>query len=302
MERGAATRARTTVVYVMGAGHSGSTILGIALGNCSDFFYAGEVEEWLVRSGRPPWADGERAAFWQAVAEQTDGADLFGSEAVHSIERSSAVLRVDRWLTRLRLLGRYRGVTEELFSAISRTSGAGHVVDTSHFPLRARELKKLSGIDLFLVFLVRDPHAVVDSNLRQFKMHEVAERRLRTVVLNANLWFTLLVSVVVFLGQPRARRLFLRHETFVQDPEGVLRQLLDLIGSDAPTPDLQQLHVGTPLEGNRLIRKDVISLKRQVQRAEASSLLTSVMQLPWKPVLGRLRPAATVQSKREQAG
>jgi len=60
--------------------------------------------------------------------------------------------------------------------------------------------------------------------------------------------------------------------------------------------------VGTPLEGNRLIRKDVISLKRQVQRAEASSLLTSVMQLPWKPVLGRLRPAATVQSKREQAG
>lgn len=295
------TPARTTVVYVMGAGHSGSTILGIALGNCSDFFYAGEVEEWLVRSGKPPWADGERAAFWRAVADRTDGADLFGSEAVHSIERSSAVLRVDRWPTRLRLLGRYRGVSEELLSAISRTSGAGHVIDTSHFPLRARELKKLNGIDLFLVFLVRDPHAVVDSNLRQFKMHEVAERRLRTVILNANLWFTLLVSVVVFLGQPRARRLFLRHEAFVQDPEGVLRQLLDLIGSDAPTPDLQQLRVGAPLEGNRLIRQDVISLKRHVQRAEASSPLTSMMQLLWKPVLRCLRPAASVQSKREQA-
>jgi hypothetical protein len=296
------TKPKTKVIYVMGAGHSGSTILGVALGNCSDFFFAGEVEEWLVKSGRPPWADAEQAAFWQTVAAETDGADLFGSKAVPAIERSSALLRVDRWPTRRRLLGRYRRISEELLCAISRTAGASNVIDTSHFPLRARELKKLDAIDLYLVFLVRDPHGVIDSNLRQFKAHEVAERRLRTLMLNVNLWFTLLMSVVVFYGQRRDRRLFLRHETFVEDPESVLRQILELVGSQAAIPDLEELQVGAPLEGNRLIRRGVISLKRQPQRAERASLLTSVMQLPWRAILARLRPVATVPAAPEQAG
>jgi hypothetical protein len=301
MEQGATTvGSRTKVLYVMGAGHSGSTILGVALGNCADFFYAGEVEEWLVKSGTPPWADDERAAFWKAVAEKTDGQELFGSDAVRSIERSSAMLRIDRWPTRLRLRARYRRVAEELLHAISSTADARHVIDTSHFPLRARELKALSGIDVYLVFLVRDPHAVVDSNLRQFQKHELAERRLRTIALNVNLWLTMLVSSVVFVKQRRDRRLFLRHETFMQDPEGVLRQILDLVGSQAAMPDLQELRVGAPLEGNRLIRRGVISLKRQPQTAERSSLLTSVMQLPWRAVLARLGPAATVHSSPER--
>jgi hypothetical protein len=301
MERGARTTdSRTKVLYVMGAGHSGSTILGVTLGNCADFFYAGEVEEWLVKSGVPPWADEERRAFWQSVSAGVDGADLFGNEAVRSIERSSALVRVDRWPTRHRLLRRYRRICEELLGAISRTAGAEQVVDTSHFPLRARELKKLSGIDLYLIFLVRDPHGVVDSSLRQLKPHEVAERRLRTILLNLNLWFTLLVSLVVFLGQRRDRRLFLRHEAFVQDPDGVLRQILDLVGSQASTPDLQQLRVGAPLEGNRLIRTDVISLRRRPQQAEGSSLLTTLLQLPWEPVLDRLRPAATARATVDQ--
>ncbi len=303
MARGASTtNSRTNVIYVMGAGHSGSTVLGVALGNCSDFFFAGEVEEWLVKSGRPPWADAEQAAFWQTVAAETDGADLFGSKAVPAIERSSALLRVDRWPTRRRLLGRYRRVSEELLCAISRTAGARNVIDTSHFPLRARELKKLHAIDLYLVFLVRDPHGVIDSNLRQFKAHEVAERRLRTLVLNVNLWFTLLMSVVVFYGQRRDRRLFLRHETFVEDPESVLRQILELVGSQAATPDLAELRVGAPLEGNRLIRRGVISLKRQPQRAERASLLTSVMQLPWRAILARLRPVASAPAAPEEGG
>lgn len=301
MERGATTTdARTQVVYVMGAGHSGSTILGVTLGNCADFFYAGEVEEWLVKSGAPPWADEERRTFWKSVGAETDGADLFGSEAVRCIERSSALVRVDRWRTRRRLLGRYRRICEELLNAISRTAGSSHVIDTSHFPLRAHELKKLSGIDLYLIFLVRDPHGVVDSSLRQLKPHEVAERRLRTILLNLNLWFTLLVSLAVFLRQRRDRRLFVRHEAFVQDPEGVLRQILDLVGSQASTPDLQELRIGAPLEGNRLIRTEVISLRRRPEQAAGSSRLTTLLQLPWKPVLDRLRPAATARATLEQ--
>lgn len=302
------TLERPKVVYLMGAGHSGSTILGVTLGNCEDFFYAGEVEEWLVKAGAPPWRERERAEFWRAVTELVDGADLYGAEANRCVERSSSIFRIDRWPRRRRMRARYRRVAEELFRAISQTAGVGHIVDSSHFPLRARELKKLSGIDLYLVFLVRDPQAVVDSNMREISEHEVAERRVRALKMNANLWLTQLLSVFVFLRAPVERRLFLRHEEFLADPEGVLRRILDGVGSAADIPDLTSLRVGVPLEGNRLIRSEVIALHRSSngaaparERAPQPLLLTTLLQLPWRPLLPRLRPTAESHPPRARA-
>jgi hypothetical protein len=299
---GESARERPTVVYVMGAGHSGSTILGVALGNCSDFFYAGEVEEWLVKSGRPPWGEDERTRFWDAVADRVDGSDLFGDRANRYVERSAAVLRVDRWVARVRLLGRYRRVAEDLLAAISQVAGARHVVDTSHFPLRARELRQLGGVDVFLVYLVRDAQGVVASNLREISPHEVAERRLRILRMNANLWLTQLVSLIVFLRQPRARRVFLRHEEFLADPEGVLEQLLERIGSAAAVPDLSSLRIGSPIEGNRLIRSQRIALQRSSSagsKPDEPTRLTLLLELPWRPLLSRLRPVVSARSPAE---
>jgi len=297
-------RERPTVVYVMGAGHSGSTILGVTLGNCRGFFYAGEVEEWLVKSGRPPWGESERTRFWANVARLVDGADLFGAQANRCIERSSALLRCDRWGARRRMLARYREVSQELLRAIASTAGASYVVDTSHFPLRARELKQLSGVDVFLVHLVRDPTAVVASNLLELSPHEVAERRLRTLIMNSNLWLTQLVSSAVFLTQPRARRIFIRHEDFLADPEGVLEQLLRQIGSDAELPDLGSLSIGTPLEGNRLIRTERIALRRRPEHARSAEqqrmLTTRLLARGWRPLLARLRPVAAARAAPER--
>src|SRR5438128_1514865 len=134
---GAAERLR--VIYMMGAGHSGSTILGVALGNCEGVFYAGEVEEWLVNSGESP----------------------------------------------------------------------------------------IGGTDLFLIYLVREPQAVVSSELRGIHRHNIAERRLRTLVTNANLWLTNLLSVLVFGRHPSQRRLFVRHEDFLANPAATVERILE---------------------------------------------------------------------------
>ena len=283
--------ARPKVLFVMGAGHSGSTILGVTLGNCAGVFYAGEVDEWLVSSGTPPWQDAARREFWAAVAAQVDGADIYGSEAARSIERSSSLLRIDRWPGRRRIRRRYREVSEQLLRAIASTAGVGCVVDTSHFPLRARELRRLSGVELYIVFLVRDARAVVDSNLRELRPHEVAERRVRTLAMLGNLTLTLAVSIAVFATHPRERRLFLRHEDFLAEPERALRAILAMLGSGASLPDLSELRVGAPIEGNRLLRSETISLQRRVQTPPVPSLPAAVLQALCEPLLRRLRPA-----------
>ncbi|HEX3911269.1 MAG TPA: sulfotransferase [Solirubrobacteraceae bacterium] len=286
-----------TVIYVMGAGHSGSSILGVTLGNCARVFYAGEVEEWLVRSSAARWGGAERTRFWEQVRERMgDAAEgLFGDRANRAIERSSALLRLDLWPTRLRLARRYRRVAAALFAAIADTAQASFVVDTSHFPLRARQLQRTRGLPLYLVLLVRDPQAVVESHVRALSQHEVAERRLQILSTNLDLWLTQLLSVYVFLRQPRARRMFLRHEDFLADPSGTLAEILAGAGVEGELPDLSALSVGVPIEGNKMLVNETVSLRVSHEQVRRWSMLTFLLQWPWRPVLRRLSPAARAQ-------
>jgi hypothetical protein len=280
---------KPTVIYVMGAHRSGSTILGVAMGNCAGVFYAGELDKWLVRSGVPQVGGSERNRFWSIVREEVHGAaELFGEEAHSCLDRSSALFRIRQWPARRRLRQRYRRVAEDLYRGIARARGVTHIVDTSHYPLRARELQELDGIDLYLIFLVRDARSVVAS----FDRRDVAEPRFGAAAANAYLWLTHLLSVFVFLRHPRDRRLLLRHEDFLVDPEGILRDVLDRVGSPAATPNLTSLRTGIPFQANRLIRSDVIALRGDASRPPGRAHVTTLLQLPWKAIFSRLQPAA----------
>jgi hypothetical protein len=286
------------VIYVMGQGKSGSTILGVALGNCTGVFFAGELCSWLMTSGRPILGGSERTEFWRGVSDDLDGAaELFGSEAFETLERSLSPFRLDRWQARGRLLERYRRVTEKLYLSIARRAHATHVVDTSHLPMRALQLQHLDGIELYLVFLVRSTEGIVASHTRHVKRSEVAERRLRFLKTNAHLWVTYLLSVFVFLRQRSDRRMLVRHEDFVADPEGVLRELLEFVGSPAPIPDLSSLSTGIPFQGNALIRQQVVALKPEVAPPHRSSRLMRLAERPWMMVLAQLQPTATGASR-----
>ncbi len=283
---------RPQVIYVMGAGRSGSTVLGITLGNCANVFYAGELDNWLVRSGAPQVESPERVRFWSSVREELEDADgasaLFGNEAQRAIERSLSLFRVHKWPTRHRLRRRYRAVAEDLYRAVTRTAEVTHIADTSHYPLRARELQRIGGIDLYLLFLVRDPQHVVMS----FNRDDVLQYTKSTLHTNVYLWVTHLLSLLVFMRHPRERRIFVRYEDFVVDPAGVVRQILERSRcADASLPDFTALAIGLPLQGNRVSKSQVLSLKHTTD-ALPPSRVTAVLQAPLMAVLSRLRPRA----------
>jgi hypothetical protein len=288
------SRERPRVIYVMGAGRSGSTTLGITLGNCAGVFYAGELDNWLARSGTPQVQDEERSRFWARVRERLEdpgaAAELFGDRAQRSIERSLSLLRVREWRTRRRLSGPYRAVCEDLFRALARAASAPCIADTSHYPLRARELQRVAGIDLYIVLLARDPQGVVAS----FNRRDVGEFTKSTIHSNVYLWVTYTLSLLVFLRHPRERRLFLRYEDFVADPGAIVRQILDMCSCPAGRlPDFGALQIGVPLQGNRLSRSRTLSLKDSADPVPRASRLTAVLQAPLQALLSALaRPRA----------
>jgi hypothetical protein len=280
---------RPKVVYVIGAGHSGSTILGLTLGNCDGVFFAGEVARWLRYDGRPLLEGEERAELWRQVREQVEVPPELLRLGARPLEQSTALFRVGTWAAQRRRRARYRRVTQDVYGAIARVTGASHIVDTSHFPRRAHQLQKLDGIDLYLLFLVRNPQSVVASYGRENVPHK---QTWKMGTANAYLWLTYLLSVIVFLRQPRGRRLFVRHESFVADPQAVIAEILDHVGSSAEVPDLTALETGLAFQGNRLLRQDVVALKAHPEEPPRGSRLTSLAHLPWKAVFALMRPAA----------
>jgi hypothetical protein len=271
----------------MGAGRSGSTILGVSLGNYADVFYAGELEAWLRRAGTPNFPGGARTEFWDQVRERVGGDDLFGDEAWRHLEYSLASVRPRSWLRRRHMRDRYRQVVERLYRVIASCAQVTHIVDTSHYPLRAWELKRLGGINLYIILLVRDPRNVTAS----FKRQDVTNVAKSLLATNAYLGLTHLLSLFVYLQHPPDRRLLLRYESLTEDPESVMRDIAKRLGLSMTMPDLNSLQTGIPFQGNRLLEKETIAMQRGIVPTPSpsySTWITSVLQFPWRLMLARL--------------
>jgi hypothetical protein len=286
---GDAPTALPKVIYIMGAHRSGSTILGVTLGNCDGIFFAGELHSWQTRHGVPSFGGEEGAVLWDAVAQGVpEGAEMFDSDTQRLIDRTSSLYRLHRWPRRRKLKPPYRRITENLFRVVSQVTASPFVVDSSHYPLRARELQRLPGIELFIIYAVREHKKVVASlgprDGAYFK---------RPTLANLQLIATHLLSAAIFLRQPAERRMVVHHEDFIAAPHDVLRQILDRIGCSSPIPDLDSLKIGSPLQGNRFMKSGpTVRLKVQPhQDGERSTVLTRIVQRGISTILSPLQPS-----------
>jgi hypothetical protein len=264
----------------MGAGRSGSTILGVALGNANDVVYVGELDAWSRREGQPDVLDEATQSFWRSVRCQVEAVSAeTGEQYFRALERSTALFSPVRWREARRLRATYRQTYARLYRAIARVACTSWVADTSHYPLRARELRRAEEINLYLIYLVRDPHGVVAS----FGKTGVGRSK-SVVAANCYLFWTHVLSCVVYWTHRKDRRLFMRYEEFVERPAEALQRLLAMSGIASAVPDTQRLHSGVPFRGNRLVKAETIGIRSMPEAPARRAWLTTVMQMPWTAV------------------
>src|SRR3954447_21379362 len=144
----------------MGAARSGSTVLGILLGNGDGAFYAGELDLYARTGGRPTNDAPEIQAFWARVREKLKSGEVTTDPNWHvGFEHPRGlVLRRARGAR-----AAYRRFAAALYEAIAVEAGARVVIDSSHYPLRLFHLRRLPALQIYALHLVRDPRAVVAS-------------------------------------------------------------------------------------------------------------------------------------------
>jgi hypothetical protein len=276
------------VLYVMGAGRSGSTIIGVALGNHPEVFYAGELDAWLRASGTPNFPGAERARFWSRVLAGIDvDPALGGEEPWRLLEHSLAPFRLSGRGRRRALRAGYRELAADLYTQIAAVSQRRWVLDSSHYPLRARELRGCRRVEMHLLYLVRDPGRVIASFSRKDVTNPPKARLLTELYLH----LTHLFSVAVFLTHPRRQRMLVRYEDLASDPQAALARITDWLGLPCRALDLDALETGLAFQGNRILERERIRFV--AQRPEDGSRgapLAELTQLPWGLVHDVLRP------------
>jgi hypothetical protein len=265
------------VLYLAGAGRSGSTILDNVLGEVPGFFSAGELRFIWDRNLRDDRICGcgepfSRCPLWREVLRRAYGAAPPDPAQVLAWQESALPLRLAP-LVRVpgahrRLAARYApylGVLERLYHAAADVSGARVVVDSSKYPSYGYLLSLVDSLDVVMVHLVRDPRAVAHSWTRnkleittsgvEKTMGEV--RPVRTAV-DWVLWSALAEHYGRALPVPATR---VRYEDFVTRPREVLADVLQHAGVDAePLPFLTDTLVR--LSGNHTVGGNPGRLRR----------------------------------------
>jgi Sulfotransferase family len=311
-----------TVLSVVGAGRSGTTVLASILGEVPEIAGAGEIR-WLwqrgVIDGRPCGCGRKptECPVWSQVIERclsTPGAggELATVEAIVAAQRElgrtrnrlrvlrSAAGGDDDWPA-LRLV---RHVTGIAVSAFAEATGASVVIDTSKRPLDAAVMARVSGVDHYVLHVLRDPRAVAHS-WRRAKSFSVGEetrtmgtRRLPSTVRR---WLASALGTEALRRHlPPEHWLRLRYEDFCAQPRESMDRLLSMMGvegrppfEDAGTVHLQPNHIvaGNPSRftvGSVRIRVDeewktAMSRRDQVVVASATWPLLRRYGYPWRP-------------------
>lgn len=235
------------VIYIMGAGHIGSTVLDLVISSHPQIESLGEVSK-LHRYGWSP-DDNRRCAcglsvfecpFWSQVRQKWT--DLTGSDdAVRYMYLQSRFERSRSGWGRLLWNGynrttefaEYMQGTEAVYSAVQLVGGNDFLVDSSLTPKRAYALTMNSDIDLYLIHLVRDGRGVIWSLMKPGKKILTKEYVPAPPERTTRYWILAnLQSAWVFRHVREGKRKLVRYEDFVTNPPMVLNQIGALIGKD----------------------------------------------------------------------
>jgi hypothetical protein len=283
--QGKAIKQKCKILYVLGAGRSGSTLLDILLGSGAESWSTGE----LVHLHERGWHNNEfcscgkrvnECGFWRDVKQRwtrpsaPDGVERF-LELQRRFERMRFLFFRAR-LSRDPEFQEYLRDLNRLLRCVLEASGKRCLVDSSKKPIRAHFLAMLPDFDVYLIHLVRDSRGVAWSKGKAFSKDErrgvQADLGAAPVARTARRWLltNLVCSYLCLSRRLRRRSLRIRYEDFVADPVSTLREIAGFCEVDLAEPirkvlggeDLRPAHA---VAGNRMRMSRALRIRADLE-------------------------------------
>jgi len=280
---------KNKIIFIMGYGHSGSTLLDIILGNQKNITSLGEMFQFAPFSwkkhrfcacGLPHM----RCPFWEEVTDRYRHMAAWSNATIlEELKGKYDVWRSIRCWKRLTSESsepsfdylRYQNYLESMYKAVFQTSGSRLAVDSSKSPCRAVTLAGMdSSIDFRFIHLVRDGRAVGWSMLkkkaRQTNVPLSKRQQLLVCVKAAIGWiFVNILSEIAgkIIGSDRYVRI--RYEDMITNQKYFFSKIEMLVKQpmDDPYDAIRtgaELHVGHLVAGNRMMNQNKVVFRPDI--------------------------------------
>jgi len=291
---------KVKVIYILGGARSGSTVLGIILGNIQGIFYPGELFAWNRYKGLPSTGKEETREFWKVVLDDLfEQRKSFKYDFYNLMESYYSFKKLFKW-GNPRMRKAYGESNAALFELLGERTKAHAVVDSSHYALRAFWLSRDPRLDVCLVYLVREPVSVVNAFLKK----DVEQKAKHPLVGNFYYWIVNTLSSLFYIFYPRNKKVLVRYEDMIDEPEKTLLRVTQKLGIQGEIHGFDDLKVGPLFEANRIKNKLKIDLNKEKKDIDLSKFwqfVTKLLQMPFYVLFGyqfrRKRPG---DKEREQ--
>lgn len=236
-------KSKVKVLYVLGAGRSGSTLLANILGqimgmqNVGELYYLWENgihQGGVCGCGEPVL----KCSFWSEILSASLGASIeYKAKQMQELGRQIARTRHIPMLalssSRHRMLSKSSDYTTNLskvYDAIQTNTNCRVIIDASKFPSYAQILRTISSVDLHILHLVRDPRAVAFSWQRRKHDPATDDTFGRMSYTKSSLIWLMWNLGGELLRQKHGQYLQIRYEDLIGQPILTTKQILDFVG------------------------------------------------------------------------
>ncbi len=245
------TGATPKILYILGGGHSGSTLLDLILGSCDEVFSGGELFyydyykdyrtlPWTLKRGRICTCGKgfDDCPIWEKV-NFPDENNIICDRPIGQSVRIAANL-LNPWSSRAGFPV-VTGKNSDLYRKIQKVANDQHdgiefIVDSSKDPRRLYELvidPKIPNEDISVIHLVRDVRGYVNSYQKTTR-----SRPPRSAVVSAFEWLVINVFSELVVRRFRLRSIQVSYDEFTSDFSHSLERLSDFLNIEIAEQDL----------------------------------------------------------------
>lgn len=268
------------LIYILGAGRSGTTILDIVLGNSTDAISLGEINRFFKREGIAPKREAPNKvyAFWSTIKQCFDSnlsqdyndlKKLFDKNEYHTSFPKIYLVGAER--SYQQLLSKQYGCIAE------HTKDKKVLVESSKYPARALNISSILGdkMDVGYVYLKKDPVKVVSS----FGKKGLEQPAKSFLASNA---YYLIVNILCYLSVWKLRNrghkvVVLKYEDLITKPIEILDQIATELGLGLKSVQEkigqdEVLDTGFLFDGNRIRLKENIVLQKKIKEVDKKGM------------------------------
>jgi len=268
---------KINIIYIMGPGRSGSTILGITLGNLPKSQYVGELYAWPLLKGQPKTIKKNNIKFWNEIKQNISHPNqYFINNYFKKFEYHNSIFYNRKPYEKIN----YIKYAEKLFNTIKNVSGKDIIIDSSHYPLRAYWLNKSKNINIKLIYITKNPIEIINS----FQKKNIEQTQKSPLAANLYLFIVSFLSSIIYNFFHKDNKIKIKYEDFVCDPKKITKVIADFIGIENYMIDFRKLNTGNIFEGNRIRENELISIEKSTVSWKLNKLwiyISFLIQLPF---------------------